>query len=333
MLPFSLFFLCVLTLLRRLPLAQLRSASPQPDLPPVSFFLRPPPLFRTKFRIAPVDVDGNTALTAPTCSAGAACATATSAARPLATVTLPSFPPGFLVSGSASNEVAVTLSPAPIVPVAVTLTVFGALYTIIPSVLTFPAGVSSASFRVLSSAAGIPATLVYSVSSTASGGASDYGSLLTARDGTANGTAGRYVVDNASGQIVYQQLLAACSLGFYPASSTAVASGNGMITYIANCNACPTGTTTLKPASKVDDCVCASGVDARVYLQAPAMNVTIDPLVTPCIDQSVYCSAGGGCLAFSGGRLSGVAPGFWKVCGNPCPFLVLCSARDLQTAS
>ena len=76
----------------------------------------------------PVDVDGNTALTAPTCSAGATCATAASAARPLANVTLPSFPSGFLIGDLTSSEVAVTLSPAPFEAITISLATFGERY-------------------------------------------------------------------------------------------------------------------------------------------------------------------------------------------------------------
>ena len=186
----------------------------------------------------------------------------------------------------------------------------------------------NATFRIISSAAGLNATIVYKVSSdnaistpscpslgpcTETGGKNDYGRVFSS-DGT------RYVADGASGSEVIVNIVTSCATGSYPGSSISVdvpASG-GSSAYTsqqASCIACPKDTTTYGTSLSKRDCKCNEGmVDARLLLPSGYL---VDETVSPCVAQDIFCgtTSGGltmrGCTSFQQGVLVSINPGFW----------------------
>lgn len=188
---------------------------------------------------------------------------------------------------------------------------------------------SSASFRVISSAAGLSATLSYKVTSNnaiASPACPAYGSC-TEQDGkydygrafASDGT--RYVTDNLLGTQVTIDIVTGCPVGMYPGSATSVdipasAGASASTSQQASCIACPKDTTTYGGALTKNDCKCNEGmVDTRPLIPA---GYAVDETVSPCISQDLLCgtTSGGlsepGCVTFRQGALLSINPGFWS---------------------
>lgn len=194
-----------------------------------------------------VDSYGN-ANAAPTCTAtdGTCPSFAQAAVRPLRSVSIPIIPT--LSYGSVTVSLTITLSPPldqgqdlTIVP-----TASGGLLTFIPPSLSFAGGGSSASsgiFDILSSAAGLPATVSFIVSSSPGAGVygttgqQDYSQTFSASSNT------RYVVDSTTGGQLVLAATTTCPTNAYPGGISRISllqpGGSSIQTVQQGCITCP----------------------------------------------------------------------------------------------